>query len=68
MARKPWIIPIPGTTKLAHLEENLRAVEIVLTPQELKELNPAVAAVRIHGERLPPNVLAATGVEAPPKR
>ena len=68
MAQKPWIIPIPGTTKVAHLEENLRAVEIVFTPQELKELNAAVVAVPIHGERLPPNVLAATGVEAPPKR
>ena len=68
MAQKPWIIPIPGTTKVAHLQENLRAVEIVFAPQELKELNAAVAAVSIRGERLPPNVLAATGVEAPPKR
>jgi len=68
MAQKPWIIPIPGTTKVAHLQENLRAVEIVFAPQELKELNAAVAAVSIRGERLPPNVLAATGVEAPLKR
>jgi aryl-alcohol dehydrogenase-like predicted oxidoreductase len=68
MTQKPWIIPIPGTTKVAHLQENLRAVEIAFAPQELKELNAAVAAVSIRGERLPPSVLAATGVEAPPKR
>jgi aryl-alcohol dehydrogenase-like predicted oxidoreductase len=68
LAQKPWIVPIPGTTKVAHLEENLRAADIVFTSEELKELNAAVAAVPIHGERLPPAVLAATGVEAPQKR
>jgi aryl-alcohol dehydrogenase-like predicted oxidoreductase len=68
LAQKPWIVPIPGTTKVAHLEENLRAADIVFTSAELKELNEAVAAVTIRGERLPPAVLAATGVEAPQKR
>jgi aryl-alcohol dehydrogenase-like predicted oxidoreductase len=68
LAQKPWIVPIPGTTKVAHLEENLRAADILFTAEELKELNAAVAAVTIRGERLPPTVLAATGVEAPPKR
>ena len=68
LAQKPWIVVIPGTTKMAHLEENLRAADISLTAGELKELNAAVAAVPIRGERLPPAVAAATGVEAPPKR
>jgi aryl-alcohol dehydrogenase-like predicted oxidoreductase len=68
LAQKPWIVPIPGTTKVAHVEENLRAADISFTSEELKELSAAVAAVTIRGERLPPTVLAATGVEAPPKR
>lgn len=68
LAQKPWIVAIPGTTRSAHLDQNLRATEVSLTPDELKELNAAVAAVPIQGERLPPAVLAATGVEAPPKR
>jgi aryl-alcohol dehydrogenase-like predicted oxidoreductase len=68
LAQKPWIVPIPGTTSEAHLEENLRAADIVFTPQELKELNSAVASITIRGARLPPAVLAATGVEAPAKR
>ena len=55
-------------TKVSHLEENLRGVDIVFNAEELKELNAAVAGVTIRGERLPPAVLAATGVEAPPRR
>jgi aryl-alcohol dehydrogenase-like predicted oxidoreductase len=68
LAQKPWIVVIPGTTKVAHLEENLRTTDISFSPAELKELNAAVAAIPIRGERLPPAVAAATGVEAPPKR
>ena len=68
LAQKPWIVPIPGTTRVAHLDENLRAVDIVFNAEELKELNAAVAGVTIRGERLPPAVLAATGVEAPQRR
>jgi aryl-alcohol dehydrogenase-like predicted oxidoreductase len=67
-AQKPWIVPIPGTTKVAHLEENVRAASISFSAAELKELNAGLAAIPIRGERLPPPVLAATGVEAPPKR
>lgn len=67
-ARKPFIVPIPGTTKVAHLEENVGAASISFSGAEMKELDAALAAVRIQGERLPPPVLAATGVEAPPKR
>lgn len=67
-AQKPWIVPIPGTTNVANLEENIAAASVSFGSAELKELNAAVATIPIRGERLPPAVLAATGVEAPPKR
>ena len=67
-ARKPWIVPIPGTTNVAHLEENVGAATISFTAAELAELDAGIAAIPIRGARLSPPVLAATGVEAPPKR
>jgi aryl-alcohol dehydrogenase-like predicted oxidoreductase len=67
-ARKPWIVPIPGTTNVAHLEENVGAAAITFNATELAELDAAIAAIPIRGARLSPPVLAATGVEAPPKR
>lgn len=67
-AQKPWIVPIPGTTNVAHLDENIAAASVSFGAAELKELNAAVAAIPIRGERLSPAVLSATGVEAPPKR
>lgn len=67
-ARKPWIVSIPGTTNLAHLEENVAAATITLSAVELKELDEGLAAITIRGERLSPPVLAATGVEAQPKQ
>ena len=51
MNKKPFIVPIPGTTKLPHLEENLRATEIIFMPQEMKELEDTVAAIPIIGSR-----------------
>jgi aryl-alcohol dehydrogenase-like predicted oxidoreductase len=66
-ARKPWIVPIPGTTNMAHLEQNVGAAAITFSAAELAELDAAIAAIPIRGARLPPQVLAATGVEAPPK-
>ena len=51
MNKKPFIVPIPGTTKLSHLEENLRATEIIFMPQEMKELEDTVAAIPIIGSR-----------------
>jgi len=68
MAQKPWIVPIPGTTNLAHLEENVAAARITFSAAELDELNAAVAAIPIKGARLSKPVLDATGVEAPPQR
>src|SRR5688572_17509105 len=67
-ARKPWIVSIPGTTNVAHLEENVAAATITLSAVELKELDEGLAAITIRGERLSPPVLAATGVEAQPKQ
>ncbi|MDF3835524.1 aldo/keto reductase [Cupriavidus basilensis] len=54
MAQEPWIIAIPGTTKLAHLDENLRAADLTLTPDELRELDGAVSKIQIMGDRYPP--------------
>ena len=68
LAQKPWIVPIPGTTNRAHLEENVAAASVTFSSAELRELNTALAAIPIRGARLSPPVLAATGVEAPPKR
>jgi aryl-alcohol dehydrogenase-like predicted oxidoreductase len=67
-ARKPWIVPIPGTTNAAHLEENVAAASISFSGAEITELDAALAAIPVRGDRLPPPVLAATGVEAAPKR
>ncbi len=68
LAQKPFIVPIPGTTNAAHLEENVAAASITFSAAELKELNAALTSIPIQGARLSPPVLAATGVEAPPKR
>lgn len=65
MAQRPWIVPIPGTTQMAHLLDNLGAGEVVFSAGELQELNAAVAAVAVQGDRLPPAVQAYSGVEAP---
>lgn len=67
-SRKPWIVPIPGTTSLAHLQENVAAASIAFSAAELRELDTGLAAIPIQGERLSPSVMAATGVEAAPKR
>lgn len=68
LAQKPWIVPIPGTTNMAHMKENLGAAAISFTADEIRQLNADVVAVNIQGARLPPAVLQMSGVEAPPKR
>jgi aryl-alcohol dehydrogenase-like predicted oxidoreductase len=68
MAQKPWIVPIPGTTQMAHMLENIGADAIRFTPSELTELNASVSAIEIRGARLPDQVLVFSGVEAPPKK
>jgi aryl-alcohol dehydrogenase-like predicted oxidoreductase len=67
MAQKPWIVPIPGTTQMAHMVENSGASDVTFTPSELAELDAGVRAIEIRGQRLPDQVLAFSGVEAPPK-
>ena len=61
LAQKPWIVPIPGTTKLHRLEENLGAVQVALTEADLLEIRQALAAIDIEGERYPAHLLATTG-------
>lgn len=61
LARKPWIVPIPGTTKIHRLEENLGAAAIQLTPHDLREIEDGAAKVTIQGARLPEAVLKLTG-------
>ena len=61
LAQKPWIVPIPGTTKLHRLEENLGAVKVDLTKQDLAEIQSAAAQIQIEGERYPEHLLKTTG-------
>lgn len=51
LAKKPWIVPIPGTTKLAHLQENLMAIDLEFSAVEIAEIDKAVAQFKIHGDR-----------------
>lgn len=67
MAQKPWIVPIPGTTQMPHMIENIGASAIRFIPAELAELNRSVAAIQIRGARLPDAVQVFSDVEAPPK-
>ena len=53
LSQKPWIVPIPGTTKLARVEENIRAAEIDLTQEDLREINDAASKFAVQGERYP---------------
>ncbi len=61
LARKPWIVPIPGTTKLHRLDENLGAANVALTPADLAEIETAAAAIPIEGDRYLPQLMATTG-------
>ncbi len=51
LAQKPWIVPIPGTTKLHRLEENLGGATVVLTPDDLREIENAAAQITVQGAR-----------------
>ena len=61
LAQKPWIVPIPGTTKLTRLEENLGAVDVELTPDELRDMTEAASKIDFQGARLPQAALDMTG-------
>jgi aryl-alcohol dehydrogenase-like predicted oxidoreductase len=60
LAQKPWIVPIPGTKKLSRLEENLGAVNVELTPADLRDIDEAASRIQVQGERLPEAVLKFT--------
>jgi len=61
LAQKPWIVPIPGTTKLNRLEENIGAVGVELTPDDLREIESAASKITIQGARYPESVERMTG-------
>jgi aryl-alcohol dehydrogenase-like predicted oxidoreductase len=62
LAQKPWIVPIPGTTKLHRLEENLGAVNVDLNENDLKEIDEGASRLKLEGARLPEAVLKMTGL------
>ena len=62
LAQKPWIVPIPGTTKLHRLEENLGALNVDLTPDDLQQIDEATSRLTLEGARLPEAVLKMTGL------
>jgi aryl-alcohol dehydrogenase-like predicted oxidoreductase len=68
LAQKPFIVPIPGTTVTAHMVENTGATDVRFTAGEIAELNAAVRAIEIKGQRLPDGILGLSGLETPPKK
>ena len=62
LAQKPWIVPIPGTTKLHRLEENIGAVNLQLTPEDLREIDEAAQKIQIQGDRYPDALEKMTGL------
>jgi aryl-alcohol dehydrogenase-like predicted oxidoreductase len=61
LAQRPWIVPIPGTTKLHRLHENLGAAEIHLSPDDLREIEDAVSHIDVHGARYPEHLQKMVG-------
>ena len=62
LAQKPWIVPIPGTTKLARLEENIGAIAIKLTPDDLRKIDSAASKITVQGARYPEKLEQMTGL------
>ena len=61
LAQKPWIVPIPGTTKLHRLEENIGALSVELTSDDLREIDTAASKIQVHGARYPEKLEQMTG-------
>ncbi|HPF38822.1 MAG TPA: aldo/keto reductase [Phycisphaerae bacterium] len=61
LAKKPWIVPIPGTTKLHRLEENIGATSIELSPEDVREIDRAASAIHVQGDRYPEKLERMTG-------
>ena len=68
LAQKPWIVPIPGTTQMEHMLENIGAADVRFTADESTQFNTELARIEVKGERLPQMVLAFSNVEAPLKK
>jgi aryl-alcohol dehydrogenase-like predicted oxidoreductase len=62
LAQKPWIVPIPGTRKLVRLEENIGAVEVEFTADDLREIESVAAKITVQGERYPENLEKTAGL------
>jgi aryl-alcohol dehydrogenase-like predicted oxidoreductase len=62
LAQKPWIVPIPGTTKLSRLKENIGATAIELTPHDLREIEAASSKIKVKEDRYPEKLEAMTGL------
>jgi aryl-alcohol dehydrogenase-like predicted oxidoreductase len=62
LAQKPWIVPIPGTTKLHRLDENIGALAVELTPKDLREINEAAAKITVLGDRYPEKLMKTVGL------
>jgi len=61
LAQKPWIVPIPGTRRLERLDENLGALDLELTPEDLQAIDAAARRLKLEGARLPEGLLQMTG-------
>ena len=62
LTQKPWIVPIPGTTKLNRLEENIGAAAIELTADDLRDIDSAASKITVHGARYPERLERMTGL------
>ena len=62
LAQKPWIVPIPGTTKLNRLEENIGAAAVELTADDLRDIDAAAAKIKVTGDRYPEQLEQMTGL------
>ena len=62
LAQKPWIVPIPGTTKLHRLDENIGAVSVELTPDDLRQIDEAASKIKVEGDRYPEQIEKMSGL------
>ncbi|MGH7125905.1 MAG: aldo/keto reductase, partial [Stellaceae bacterium] len=61
LAQKPWIVPIPGTTKVQRLKENVGAADLELTSADVRDIQGALARITVQGDRYPPHLAARSG-------
>lgn len=68
LVQKPWIVPIPGTTKVGHMQDNIGGASVVMSPAEWRQFNTELNAIEVVGARLPDAVMQFSGVDAPVKK